>query len=194
MLLGLTGGMACGKSLAGKYFSDLGWTVIDTDKLASQILREDPQVQESLVQRWGDKVQKEGTFDRAKIASVVFQDFAELDFLENLLHPRVLDLWQAQVDHEPEKKWLVEVPLLFEVAWEKHFPMVATVGASPEVMSQRIRERQGDFALWKKRSERQWPVARKMAAANFVLWNNGEAAFLQEQIKLLQKHPNFQNP
>ncbi|MCC5789647.1 MAG: dephospho-CoA kinase [Opitutales bacterium] len=186
--------MACGKSLAGKYFAELGWNVLDADKLAAQVLREDPQVQDTLVKRWGTQVQKEGAFDRTHIASIVFQDLAELDFLEKLLHPKVLHCWQSQVDGAPEKKWLVEVPLLFEVGWERHFPTVMAIGAGLQVVSQRIRQREGDFQAWKKRSERQWSLPRKMSAANFVLWNNGEAVFLQEQIRFLQSHPALQNP
>ena len=117
MVVGLTGGLACGKSLAGSYFSSMGWERIDTDKLALKIMETDPGVRTKLTGRWGESIFIDGTLDRTAVAERVFTNSRELDFLENLLHPLVLREWRCEVEAKPEKKWLVEVPLLFEAGW-----------------------------------------------------------------------------
>lgn len=193
MLLGLTGGVACGKSLAARFFGEEGWNVVDTDKLAQQILLEDEEVKQSLVERWGTDVIRDGSLDRSRVGAIVFSEGKELSYLENLLHPRVLRSWQELVANGPDQRWVVEVPLLFEADWGKYFPYTLAVGASLEIIRRRLKERPGDFRLWEKRMARQWPVERKMETANFVLWNNGEPVFLQKQIRFLLAQPCFLN-
>lgn len=187
-LLGLTGGVACGKSTVAASLARGGWGRIDCDRLATRLLDEDPAIQKVVCHRWGqDLLTPEGRIDRLRLGKVVFSAPGELAFLEEILHPAVQRQWMAIVQREPQTRWVVEVPLLFEAGWEKQFSRTMTVAASPARQEVRLAERPGSIQAWRQRIARQWPLARKMDAADVVLWNNGSLSFLELQIESWQQ-------
>ena len=114
-LIGLTGGIAAGKSEALRILAGLGAETISTDGLVHELLGT-AEVRERLRERWGDEVAPDGEVDRAAVAAVVFERPAELRWLESLLHPLVRDRVAAWAGALPESTdvAVVEVPLLFE--------------------------------------------------------------------------------
>ena len=92
IIIGLTGGIACGKSTAGKFFKELGWDVISTDQIVSDLLDEDDEVISDIKSRWGDIVWQDSSGrDRKAIGSIVFRDPNERKWLESILHPKSSD-------------------------------------------------------------------------------------------------------
>src|SRR5690606_9683355 len=111
--LGLTGNIGCGKSTAGLLFAQAGFARSDSDLVVKELLRSDPEVINAVSGRFGKGVLlPEGGVDRAALAGIVFQDKAQLQWLEKLLHPRVAHVWQARLAADPQADWCVEIPLL----------------------------------------------------------------------------------
>src|SRR6476646_6078392 len=115
LTIGLTGGIAAGKSEALAAFERLGAATKSSDAVVHELL-DDPAVQRTLIERWGDEIAADGRVDRARIGAIVFADPAELAWLESQLHPLVgerLGAWINSLADETEIA-VVEVPLLFE--------------------------------------------------------------------------------
>jgi len=89
IVLGLTGGIACGKSTAGKFFEELGWKVISTDQIVAEFLQSETGVIAEIRNRWGDKVWKDSSLDLKEVGKIVFSENEERKWLEGILHPKV---------------------------------------------------------------------------------------------------------
>ena len=134
-------------------------------------MRDDPEVHRALVERFGARVVGEGGADRDAIAGVVFDDPAELAWLEQLLHPRVAAAqleWRDELaqSSNPPRVTVAEVPLLYEAGAETRFDVVVVITAPPEVRAAR-REVDG------RREQRLLPESEKMRRADYVYENDG---------------------
>jgi dephospho-CoA kinase len=133
LAVAITGGIAAGKSEALAAFARHGAATLSADALVHDLLAEDADVRAAIRERWGE----EAVGDRARIGEIVFHDRKELDWLEQLLHPKTraaADAWMASVDAPVA---VVEVPLLYETGGEKRFDAVVVVTAPPEVRGAR---------------------------------------------------------
>ncbi|MDR1284066.1 MAG: dephospho-CoA kinase [Opitutaceae bacterium] len=183
MLIGLTGGMGCGKSTAGHLFAEAGFTRIDSDEIVRDHVLTAPPVVGALRRRWGPRVVSEsGAIDRPALAARIFAQDEDRLWLEALVHPRVREIWKNLVANAPTPDQEVEVPLLFEKGLEKEFDFVVCVAASSPTQFARLQERGIPRALAEQRIRKQWPLAQKTELADFVLFNDGTTGFLREQV------------
>lgn len=192
MLIGLTGGIGCGKSAAGEDFAALGFRVQDTDRIVREEVLTDPAVVGLAAKRWGRRVlasliadDGSARLDRARVAEIVFADVEERRWWEGVVHPRVGTLWRSRVAAMPEAEWVVEVPLLFETGLEKGFDFIVCVGANPSVQVARVVARGMTQAQAGQRIASQFPLASKLHSADAVLWNDGSRDFLRAQVTAL---------
>jgi dephospho-CoA kinase len=169
----VTGGIGAGKSEALAAFARHGAAVISSDEIVHRLLREDADVKDALLERWGDRLRgADGEIDRARVSEIVFADPRELRWLEELLHPRVVAeylRWREELARlpDPPRVCVTEVPLLYEVGGDSHFDVVVVVTASPAVrVSRHIRPMQD-------REQRLLPDSAKAARADFVYVNDG---------------------
>lgn len=184
MVIGLTGGIGCGKSAAAACFAELGFVHVDADAQARQALSR-PEVVAAMRARWGDAcLGTDGSPDRAWIAEKVFDDRAELEFLESLVHPVVAELRRIAVADE-SKSYVVEIPLLFEKRLEGQFDRVVCVACSESVRMGRLQERGLSAAESQRRIKAQMPMVQKVKLSDHVLWNDGDRAFLRNQVERL---------
>jgi dephospho-CoA kinase len=169
----VTGGIGAGKSEALRAFARHGAAVISSDEIVHELLRSDEDVRAALRERFGDRVfGADGVVDRERVAEIVFADPAELDWLERLLHPRVVAAylrWRDELGRlpDPPAVSVTEVPLLYEVGGEGRFDAVVVLTAAPEVrLSRQVRPLQD-------RERRLIPDAEKLARADFAYVNDG---------------------
>lgn len=182
MVIGLTGGIGCGKSAAAACFVEFGFMHVDADALAHQALSL-PEVASALKARWGAAcLASDGSPDRAWIAEKVFGDRAELEFLESLVHPVVAELRRVAVA-DASRSYVVEIPLLFEKRLESQFDCVVCVACSESVRMRRLQERGLSPAESGRRIKAQMPLDQKVKLADHVLWNDGDRAFLRAQVE-----------
>jgi dephospho-CoA kinase len=169
----ITGGIGAGKSEALASFRRHGAATVSSDEIVHRLLREDPVVGKTLVERFGDGILDEaGQIDRSAIAEIVFADREALDWLESLLHPLVVQEyleWREQLAALPNPPPLTatEVPLLYEVGGQDRFDAVVVVTAAPKVRAGRT-EVDAD-----EREPRLLPDTVKVAQADFAYVNEG---------------------
>ena len=184
MVLGLTGGIGCGKSAALAVFARLGFHVVDADQLARTVLAR-PDIAHQLVARWGGAaLGADGLPDRAWIGRKVFGAPAELAFLEALVHPEVARLRQAAVA-DSSKHHVVEIPLLFEKGLAAEYDYVVCVACSDDVRLSRLEARGLTRQDAQARIDAQMPLVQKVMKSNHVLWNDGDLPALAAQVTRL---------
>jgi len=176
----VTGGIGAGKSEALRAFARHGAAVISSDEIVHDLLREDEDVRAALRERLGDGVfSPEGQVDRGRIADIVFADPEELDWLERLLHPRVVAAylrWRDDLASRPDPPavCVTEVPLLYEVGGDTRFDAVVVISAAPDVrVSRQVRPMQD-------RERRLIPDEEKLARADFGYVNDGSLEELDQ--------------
>ena len=191
MIAGITGGVGCGKSTAARALEARGFRRIDSDQIVRDRVLTDVTVIDALRTRYGsaivsgDAASGTGSVNRAALAEVVFKDDAERVWLEGLTHPKVFAAWRSALAAEPEGRWVVEVPLLFEKGLENWFDFTVCVACAPQQQLARLEQRGLPRALAGQRISKQLPLARKIELSDFVLWNEGSPAFLEAQVDRL---------
>ncbi len=182
MVIGLTGGIGCGKSTAAACFAELGFVVVDADQLARQVLESHVCVSH-LRDRWGAAcLDSQGIPDRKWIGEKVFADPAERAFLESVTHPEVARL-RREATADPQHDYVVEIPLLFEKDLAAGFNAVVVIACSDDVRRVRLRTRGLSDAEISARIASQLSLVEKVKRADVVIWNDGDAAFLREQVR-----------
>jgi dephospho-CoA kinase len=179
--VGLTGGIAAGKSEALAAFGRQGAATLSSDAVVHELLG-DPQVRDRLLDRWGGEVVAEGTVDRGRVGAIVFDSAEELAWLESLLHPLVGERvaeWGAGLDPGVGLA-VVEVPLLFETGMDEAFDAVVAVVADDDTRASRAGLRGTD--LLEARSDRQLPQPEKAARADHVISNDGSLEELERRV------------
>ena len=186
MILGITGGLGCGKSTAARLFGKRGFRHVDSDAIVREKVLTAPAVMAALRARHGDAIfGSSGAVNRGALAERVFGDDAERLWLEELTHPVLFEHWRAALRGPAGQKWVVETPLLFEKSLENWFDFTVCVACDERQQLARLEQRGLDRALAGQRISKQLPLARKIELSDFVLWNEGSAAFLQAEVDRL---------
>ena len=186
LIVGLTGGMGCGKSTAAAMFAERGFRRLDADQMVRVELLPDPAVAQAIRARLGDAtIAADGSVRRDKVAEVVFKDPAALAWLEDLLHPRLLAKWREIFAQGEGVAFIVEVPLLFEKGLENWFDFTICVTTDSALQLRRLEQRGIPPKLAHQRLDKQLPLARKCELADHVLLNDGTPGFLREQVNVL---------
>lgn len=182
--IGLTGGIAAGKSEALKAFARLGAATLSSDAVVHELL-ESKALRERLAERWGPEVIADGAVNRAKIGEIVFADPEQLSWLEEQIHPLVQERTAAWLLSLPEDTEfaVVEVPLLFEAGSDKVFDTTVAVVTGDEVRRERAAAR--GHALVDEREARQLTQPEKAERAEHVIENDGSVEDLEGALSAL---------
>jgi len=180
--IGLTGGVASGKSSVGRWLTDQGIPLLDADLYAHQALATGQAASHAVVQRYGGAVIRAGSdpesaeLDRAALGAIVFSDPLQRKWLEELVHPLVRQRFDTELKRlESEPTVALMIPLLFEAGLNSLCTEVWVVHCSPEQQLERLMDRNGlnaDDAG--QRIQAQWPLTKKLRLADRVIDNSGE--------------------
>lgn len=185
-VLGLTGGVGMGKSTAARLLKKAGLPVVDSDDLAREAVQPGTEGLAEIADEFGEGFLKpDGSLDRDKMASTVFQDQAARKQLEAIIHPRVRAVWENRIEQWREQKrpvGVVVIPLLFEVGLQDSFDAVLCVASTASTQRSRLRGRNWSDAQIAARIAAQMDIAQKMDLADHVLWNEGTPDQLGEQL------------
>jgi dephospho-CoA kinase len=184
LTIGLTGGIAAGKSEALAAFARLGAATLSSDAVVHELL-ESKELRDRLVARWGPEVAPDGAVDRSKIGEVVFADPEELVWLESQIHPLVGERTAAWLAALPATTTVavVEVPLLFEVGRDHVFDTTVAVVTADQVRRARAEAR--GHALVDEREARQLSQEEKAEKAEHVVENDGSVEDLERSLSAL---------
>jgi len=184
LTIGLTGGIAAGKSEALAAFERLGAATISSDAVVHGLLDAEPLLGR-LTERWGEEVAPEGRVDRSKVGEIVFADPEQLKWLEAQIHPLVgerIGRWLVSLGEDVAFA-VVEVPLLFESEMEPVFDTTVAVVTSDEVRRARAEAR--GHALVGEREARQLGQEEKAARAEHTIENDGSLEELERRLSAL---------
>lgn len=191
IVLGITGGIACGKSETGRILSAEGFELLDTDLLAHEVMRAGTPVFDRVVEKFGRSILgADGEIDRTQLGGLVFEDSTARQNLNRLVHPAVIEAankWIAarRMAGEPAA---VLVPLLFEAGWTQGWDAVICVTADEDVAFQRLEKRGLSEEDARKRIAAQMPLAEKAVKADFVIRNNKTLDALHEEaLRVLER-------
>jgi dephospho-CoA kinase len=184
LTIGLTGGIAAGKSEALAAFERLGAATISSDAVVHELLDSEPLLGR-LTERWGADVAPEGRVDRTRIGEIVFADPEQLTWLEAQIHPLVgerIGAWLGALPGDADVA-VVEVPLLFEAGMEGVFDTTVAVLTAEDIRRSRAEAR--GHALVDEREARQLAQEEKAARADHVVENDGTIEDLERALSAL---------
>lgn len=177
--VGLTGGIASGKSTVDKLFQDKGAHVIDHDTLAHRVEEPDRSAWRDIVSFFGAEIlNSDRTINRSKLGAFVFSDESKLKRLNDIVHPAVFREWMKEVegiaDQDPAGIIISDVPLLFEVGWQDAVDVIVLIYISREMQIRRLVARNGySLPEAEERLNAQMPIDDKVMRADFVINNEG---------------------
>ena len=185
--VGLTGGIATGKSYCLSRFAALGVPVIDADLLARDAVAPGSPGLALVRARFGPSVMAaDGSLDRAALAAVVFDDAAARADLESIVHPEVYRRISEWFANQPAgtRIAIADIPLLFETGHEHDFDAIVVCACDPAEQLRRLVERDGlSVAAAQARLAAQWPIGEKVTRADYVIRTDGAFESSDAQIK-----------
>lgn len=192
MKLAITGTIGSGKSTVASIFEKHGYSVIDTDQISHDLLSH-PDILLLIKQKFGDAVfLNPSSIDRKKLAQIAFLSKDNLTYLENLLHPKIIQTFLNAFALHPEKNFLVQIPLLFEKKLENHFNYVISVSCNDALAFERLKKKGFSLNDIKARTQYQLPTQEKTKRAHFVIQNNSSLeALYSNTILLIQKLKSY---
>lgn len=195
ILLGLTGGIACGKSEAGRILSEAGLAVLDTDQLAHELMKAGSPVYLAVVDCFGSSVVgDDGEIDRKMLGNVVFHEPRKLEKLNELVHPAVIIAAKQWAEKQVSDAAIL-VPLLFESGWTDGWDAVICICADESMVFQRLEKRGLSRAEARRRIAAQMPLEEKKKKSDFVIQNNDTLNALREEtLAVLARVQQMRNP
>lgn len=187
-LIGLTGGIATGKSTVSAMLRRLGAKVVDADEIAREIVRPGEPAWQEIVDAFGPGVlRKDKSLDRDKLRKIVFADERARKRLESITHPKIRALAQEKIERlsaEGAEVVIYEAPLLFETQAQSWIRPVILVACNLETQKQRLRQRDrlGEKEI-RRHLEAQMPLEEKRKLADYVVENNGSLEELQREVQ-----------
>lgn len=188
MIIGLTGSMAAGKSTVSALLAEMGFYILDADRLAHEVLHS-PAVTRRIAEEFGEDVLGEdGRVVHARLAEKAFSSPESTEKLNSLIHPAVIEAMLARAEEflleYPELPVVFDVPLLFEAGMDKYCDRVLVVAADDERRYLRIMLRDGlTREQAARRIARQMPQEDKLERADAAVWNDGTIDELRFELR-----------
>lgn len=189
MLIGLTGGIGSGKSTVANIFSQYGFPIIDSDKIARDVVEPSEEAWQKIVQHFGKKIlNTDNTINRKELGEIIFRDHEKREKLNQITHPIIISriLAEAKALQKNHKHIIVEVPLLYESNSTNLFDLIIVVYVNKNIQLQRVIERdriEQDLALAK--IDAQLSLEIKKDKADFVVYNDDGLEKTKQQVEAI---------
>jgi len=187
IVLGITGGIGMGKSTSGDLLRQRNIPVIDTDVLAREVVEPGEPALAEIVSAFGrDVLDASGRLNRGEVARRVFGNPSLREELEAILHPPIRERWLAQMlawHTQGHRVAVVIIPLLFETHAEKECDFTAAVACSAKSQHARLLARGWTAEQISQRLAAQWPAAKKIDAADFLVWTESSVEVHAAQLE-----------
>ncbi len=191
--VGLTGGIASGKSTVSRMFADLGVPVIDADVIAREVVAPGSRALDAVVDAFGEEVLTEGkSLNRARLGEIVFSDSSKKKVLEGILHPEIIaeqDKRLREIELEGNAPVaIVDAAVMIESGSWKRFDSIVVVDCDESQQIGRLRRRNGmNEEEAKRRVDAQMPLSEKVQYADHVIDNRGSIDDTRRQVEELMK-------
>ncbi len=186
----LTGGIATGKSTVAGMLSDLGAQIIDTDRLAREIVEPGTPVLDRITEIFGrEYILPSGTLNREMMRNLIMKEPEKRETLNSITHPAIMDKVNELLSEYRSKDIgpvIIDVPLLFETGWDRYFRCIILVYAPPSLQVERLMKRDGiDRKTAGITLNAQMPVDEKKAKSDFIIDNSGPLEKTREQVRMV---------
>ena len=194
LLVGLTGGMGSGKSLAASYFKALGAQMIDADRISRELVAPGKPAWKEIIEEFGSNVlNPDQTLNRKQIAAIVFNDESKRKKLEDIIHPRVIveerRLYERYRQKNSRVLAVIDAALLIESGNYKNVDKVVVVQCGKEEQIRRVMERDGTArSEVEKRLHSQMPLEEKVVFGDYILRNDDTRESLKSQVGELYRN------
>jgi dephospho-CoA kinase len=187
--VGLTGGIASGKTTVSNLFAKLGVPVIDADVIAHKLVEPGQPALDVIVQTFGPSIiNNDKSLNRAKLRALIFADEHKRQRLEAILHPRIKKTMQDQIAQLRDPYCLLCIPLLLETQQLDTVERILVVDCPPDLQRQRLVERNGlSYNEMERIIKAQANRDARLAIANEVIYNNSDLEHLQQQVLTLHQ-------
>jgi len=187
LVVGLTGGIGSGKSVAAQTFRALGIQVVDADALAREVVLPGRPALSKIAERFGSEIiLSDGSLDRAALRTIVFSDPEQKTWLEHLLHPQIAELLQRRLNEAASAYVVLESPLLLETDQHSLVDRILVIDVSEEIQLARALERDGsDAGIIRSIIASQVDRTERVCRADDVVLNEGSPEQLDEAIRSL---------
>ena len=184
LITALTGGIGSGKSTAGEIFAQLGARVVDSDKLARDVLSPGTDGFNQVVQTFGEEIIKDGAVNRAALGAKVFSDPTARLKLEAITHPLIRKAFAVFIDESPKDSIVInQIPLLVESKYDYKFDAVITVSSDLSNRSTRLLQRGLTQAEIEQRFSAQASDVEREEISDFIIHNNGDLSALKLEVE-----------
>jgi dephospho-CoA kinase len=191
LTVGLTGGIASGKTTVSDLFSSLGTPVIDTDVISRKLLETDQPGYQFVIKHFGSEILLgDGQIDRLQLRRLIFSNETEKLWLESMLHPMIYRQTQRLIEQNLNAAYVVVViPLLFESNFRSLVSRALVIDCSPHTQITRLMTRDNiDRELARQIMAQQWSNQARLEQADDVIRNDGENNLSQQVTKLHQQY------
>ena len=191
-LVGLTGGIASGKTTVAKIMKRLGTAIVDADALSREVVEPGRDAWKAIVDTFGAEVLRpDQTLDRQKLRAVIFNNSTARKKLESIIHPRVRALAEERINQQAAAGYEIvvyEVPLLFEGNLHEWLRPVVLVACDADVQRQRLQQRDRlTPEEAQKHIDAQMSLEEKRRLADYVIENDGDLESLERQVEAVLK-------
>ena len=187
LIIGLTGGIASGKSTVSKFFSNLSIPIIDADQISHDLTKINGSAYSEIIEYFGENITGEnGDIDRKKLGTIVFNSKSKKEKLESIIHPKVLSTIQAEIKSRRGEYKIIEVPLLIESGFQEFTNRILVVDCSTETQMERLMKRDGVTEEYAKNIlSNQIDREKRLKFANEIVINekNNSLLKLEDQVK-----------
>ena len=185
IVIGLIGGIGCGKSTVAKAFLSYGATLFDADQSGHAALC-DPTIKEVIEARFGQTVfTPTGEVSRQALAKIVFSNEEELKSLNQLIHPFIIEQFLIklkEVQASGVKFFILDAPLLLETGMDKYCDCIIFIDTDESLRTVRVSKRGWSIEEFKNREKNQISLKKKQKKADYVIDNNGTLATMERQV------------
>ena len=186
LVVALTGGIGAGKSLVAQYFSELGARVVDADQLSRIAIERGSEGFDEVITRFGESILRNGDIDRKALGEIIFKDKSAKADLEEIIHPRVRELFFEVVnDLAADEILIYEIPLLVETGAASNFDQIITVEADLEIRKSRLLKRGMFISEIESRLAAQASPSEREAVATHIIENSGDEDQLLRKVENL---------
>ncbi len=188
LVVGLTGGIASGKSTAANFLKELGFVVLDADQYARDAVKPGTAGWHEIMEVFGSEYfHPTGELNRSKLGQLIFQDDTARQRLNEIVHPKVVAMIEEGIkaaEQQGEALVFVDVPLLYEIGLDRRMDTVIVVNVEPEIQLQRLQQRDNlSREEAQRRVDSQMPLALKVQQAEYVVDNSGSIEETHSQVK-----------
>ncbi|OQY42561.1 MAG: dephospho-CoA kinase [Fusobacteriia bacterium 4572_74] len=186
MILGLTGGIASGKSTVSKKLKELGSYIIDADEISREV-SDSIEILKKLEENFSSEIIDDGHLDRKKLREIIFENEGKRELLNNIMHPIIVKKIIEEIENNREEKLIIlDIPLLYETRLEYLCDQVLVVCIDESIQVERIKVRDKiKEKLAQKIIDAQMPLMEKRKKADIYIENNGNVEDLLKKVELV---------